>query len=85
MKWSILPARLHGVLEAARVLAFLLGLCGTTFAAAPAGAPDSQKAKTLFQNKMRDLSRSQWCRNSARKANQRTRFAFRRGPGAVEC
>jgi hypothetical protein len=55
MKWSILPARLHGVLEGASVLAFLIGPCGTTFATAPAGAPDSQKAKTLFQNKMRRL------------------------------
>jgi mono/diheme cytochrome c family protein len=51
MKCSILLARLLGVLEAASVLAFLFGLCGTTFALAAASAPDTQKAKTLFQTK----------------------------------
>jgi cytochrome c6 len=51
MKCSISVARLLRVLKAAAVLAFLLGLRETTFAAAPAGAPDTQKAKTLFQTK----------------------------------
>jgi mono/diheme cytochrome c family protein len=51
MKCSISMALRLRVLEAATAFAFLLGLCGTTFAAAPAGAPDKQRAKTLFQTK----------------------------------
>jgi mono/diheme cytochrome c family protein len=51
MKCSISVARLLRVLKAAAVLASLFGLCEATFAAAPAGAPDTQKAKTLFQTK----------------------------------